>query len=115
MALVEVIVAARNLGLGTLPGDILDIREPMSEIGTQERKDVLLIFSEERNVPSPSDLRGQNSKHKWRIDLERLGIDMARAADPNDPYQPFVTIGQNGRITQRRIQNSLGPTNKDAR
>lgn len=115
MALMEVCIAARTFGPNRAQeGDIIVIREPRGEVGTKEQADFIWFTVDSSLLPSRNDLRGATQKFKYNISLDSLGIDKARANDPADKYQPFVTVGARGRITATARQ-ALTVTNKEVR
>ena len=115
MALKEVCIAARTFGEGRAQeGDIICIRDPLGYVGTKEQADFIWFMVDSSLLPSGNDLRGVNQKFKYNISLDSLGVNKARANDPGDKYQPFMSVGARGRITATARQ-ALAVTNKEAK
>lgn len=115
MALKEVCIAARTFGEGRAQeGDIIVIREPLGHVGTQEQNDFIWLLVDESELPDPTTLRSSvvGRKFAHRIDLNSLDIDVAKARDPQQKYQPFITVGERGRITAQQAKSVTVEENK---
>ena len=97
-------------------GDILDIRAFTGEVGSEAAKRTVCITVD---VADPRILEGMarqdltrpGEKRRFSIPLARLksinsGMDLARVADPNDAYQPFMTVD---RRTRRQLTKNDVP------
>lgn len=101
MALKEVAIAAHNSRSGnTLEGDIIVVRKPLGYVGKKEQRSVIWVLMDDSDLPDPSRLRGDSRlgetfKHRFNIALADLtGLDLTRARDTRDAYQPFVTVNR---------------------
>lgn len=86
-----------------LLGDIVAIRHPRREIGTQERKRFLWLrlYGLDSNELDrlhdrmSLDVDVSYDKRRYAVRLDRLpGLNMTRALDLNDTYQPFLPVDE---------------------
>lgn len=109
MAIIEIAVRTIPSQSGlTQPGDIIAARKPHTGVGRKSRQDFLWMWIDVDDLIavqllSPSD--DGRFKRRYYIPLDRLkmrvpDLDMGRATDPREVYQPFVGLSHEGERTK---------------
>lgn len=105
MPIYEVAIAARTFdGPGRAQeGDIILAREPLGEIGKFEQEDYIWLLLESDLSTDELMAPGATGKRRYSINLATLqggAVNLARARNPRDTYQPFFTVNPiDGRAT----------------
>ena len=108
----EVVVAAFTFGPGRAQeGDIIAIRDPLGYIGNKEQAAFLWLIMDSDNLPDPATIRGDTSlgqpKNRYNIDITTLGINLVRARNPVDKYQPLVTVGLGNSMSSQIMRRPI--------
>lgn len=108
MPLYEVCVAARDFGTGRASkGDVILVRDPISQIGQREKADFIWIPMDLTEAEAEAIQRAPKRAFRFSRLRDLLDdFDDARSEDPTDEYQPFYNINRRtGRARRRRSQN----------
>lgn len=95
MPVYEVAVAARDFGPGRAQeGDIIAVRTPIGRVGKKEQNDFIWFLMESELTPAELMAEGEGTKRKYAVNLADIdeNIDLEKARDPQQTYQPFFSV-----------------------
>lgn len=115
MPIVEVAIRTCRGESGlTQPGDIIVAREPSMGIGRKEMQNYLWLWIEVDDIQAfLLTESSEQDKREYCIPLDLLkqrvpDLDLARATNPSERYQPFIKCGSDGLRTSVPEAKQIG-------